>query len=99
MPPSITPVATHVDAEPVHHLAVVRVEDRAAVTAELDRHGIGWGVHYPVPCHQQPAYQEFFEPSPVAERAAEEILSLPMSPAISEVQLDRVCEVLRNMSA
>ncbi len=98
LPPSVRPVATHPDCEPVHHLAVVRVEARAAVTAELDRHRIGWGVHYPVPCHQQPAYQEFFESLPVAERAADEILSLPMSPTISDTQVDRVCEVLGNIS-
>jgi dTDP-4-amino-4,6-dideoxygalactose transaminase len=76
---------------------VVRVEDRPAVTAELDRHHIGWGIHYPVPCHLQPAYNEFFESLPVVEKAAKDILSLPMSPTISDVQLDHVCEVLWNI--
>jgi dTDP-4-amino-4,6-dideoxygalactose transaminase len=94
LPPWIGPLATHPDAEPVHHLAVVRVDDRAAVTAELDRHRIGWGVHYPVPCHRQPAYQEYSESLPVAELAAEQILSLPMSPTITDPQVDRICEVL-----
>jgi dTDP-4-amino-4,6-dideoxygalactose transaminase len=98
LPPSIRPVATHPTAESVHHLAVIRVEDRAAVTAELDRHRIGWGVHYPIPCHRQPAYQEFAESLPVAEQAAEQILSLPMSPTITDVQVDRVCEVLSKVS-
>jgi dTDP-4-amino-4,6-dideoxygalactose transaminase len=98
LPPAIRPVATHPAAEPVHHLAVVRVEDRAAVTAELDRHGIGWGVHYPIPCHRQPAYREFVEDLPVAEHAALRILSLPMSPTISDAQVDRVCEVLQGVS-
>ncbi|RDH77702.1 DegT/DnrJ/EryC1/StrS family aminotransferase [Mycolicibacterium moriokaense] len=98
LPPTVRPVSTRRGAEPVHHLAVARVKDRAAVTAEFDRHRIGWGVHYPVPCHRQPAYQEFLETLPVAERAADEILSLPMSPTISDAQVDRVCEVLWNMS-
>jgi dTDP-4-amino-4,6-dideoxygalactose transaminase len=94
LPPTITPVGTDPAAEPVHHLAVVRAVDRATVTAELDRHGIGWGVHYPIPCHRQPAYREFVDDLPVAEQAAEHILSLPMSPTLSDAQLDRVCELL-----
>jgi dTDP-4-amino-4,6-dideoxygalactose transaminase len=94
LPPWVRPVTTHLAAESVHHLAVVRVEDRAEVTAELERHGIGWGIHYPTPCHRQPAYQEFAESLPVAEQAADQILSLPMSPTLTDVQVDRVCEVL-----
>jgi dTDP-4-amino-4,6-dideoxygalactose transaminase len=98
LPPWVRPVATHPDAEAVHHLAVVRVDDRAAVTAELGRHRIGWGVHYPIPCHRQPAYRGFAEDLPVAEQAAKHILSLPMSPTITDLQVDRVCEVLWNMA-
>jgi dTDP-4-amino-4,6-dideoxygalactose transaminase len=98
LPPSCRPVKTHPAAESVHHLAVIRVDDRAAVTAELERGGIGWGVHYPIPCHRQPAYQEFAESLPVAEQAAEQILSLPMSPTLTDVQVDRVCEALWRVS-
>jgi dTDP-4-amino-4,6-dideoxygalactose transaminase len=98
LPPSFRPVTTHPAAESVHHLAVIRVQDRAAVTAELERHRIGWGVHYPIPCHRQPAYQEFAESLPVSEQAAEEILSLPMSPTLTDAQVDRVCDVLSKVS-
>ena len=94
LPPAFRPVRTHPAAEPVHHLAVVRVDDRAAVTAELDRLRIGWGIHYPIPCHRQPAYRQFAESLPVAEEAAEQILSLPMSPTLTDREVDRVCEVL-----
>jgi dTDP-4-amino-4,6-dideoxygalactose transaminase len=94
LPPWVRPVATHPAAESVHHLAVIRVDDRKAVTAELERHGIGWSIHYPTPCHRQPAYEEFAESLPVAEQAADQILSLPMSPALTDAQVDRVCEVL-----
>jgi dTDP-4-amino-4,6-dideoxygalactose transaminase len=98
MPQSARLVATHPAAEAVHHLAVVRVDKRSAVTAELDRCGIGWGVHYPVPCHRQPAYADFIECLPVAEKAAKEILSLPMSPSTTDRQVDRVCEALAKVS-
>lgn len=98
LPESARAVATHPAAEPVYHLAVIRVEDRAAVTAEFDRNRIGWGIHYPIPCHLQPAYQEFTESLPVAEHAAEQILSIPMSPTLTDAQVDRVCEVLEKVS-
>jgi len=94
LPSSCELVATHPDAESVHHLAVIRVEDRVAVTGQLDKHHIGWGVHYPIPCHLQPAYREFDESLPVAEKAAEQIVSIPISSAITDEQVDRVCEVL-----
>jgi dTDP-4-amino-4,6-dideoxygalactose transaminase len=48
-----------------------------------------------VPCHRQPAFAEFAdEPLPVAELAAEHILSLPMSPTLTTAQVQRVCDVL-----
>ncbi|ORA27023.1 glutamine--scyllo-inositol aminotransferase [Mycobacterium aquaticum] len=94
LPEWVRPVATHPDAESVHHLAVVRVEDRAATTAELDRHGIGWGLHYPIPCHRQPAFREFADDLPIAEEAARQILSVPMFATLTDAQVSRICEVL-----
>jgi dTDP-4-amino-4,6-dideoxygalactose transaminase len=94
LPPWVTPLPTHPAAEPVHHLAVVRVDNRAQITRELYRHRIGWAVHYPIPCHRQPAYGQFADDLPVAEEAARHILSLPMSPTLTDAQIDRVCEVL-----
>jgi dTDP-4-amino-4,6-dideoxygalactose transaminase len=95
LPAGCTPLAQHPQAESVHHLAVVQVANRAEATATLDAAGIGWGLHYPVPCHRQPAFAEFAgEPLPVTETAAERILSLPMSPTMTEAQVDRVSDVL-----
>jgi dTDP-4-amino-4,6-dideoxygalactose transaminase len=79
----------------VHHLEVVRVPDRDAILTELDARGIGWGLHYPIPSHQQRAYAQFApRPLPVTEQAAEEIVSVPMFPTISREQIERVCEAL-----
>jgi dTDP-4-amino-4,6-dideoxygalactose transaminase len=79
----------------VHHLAVVQVDDRATATDALDAAGIGWGLHYPVPCHRQPAFAAYADGTmPVAERAAQHILSLPMSPTLTHMQVDRVVDVL-----
>jgi dTDP-4-amino-4,6-dideoxygalactose transaminase len=95
LPDGVEPVEVLPRARAVHHLAVVRVDDREAVTRRLDAAGIGWRVHYPVPCHRQPAFAEFAgAPMPVAETAAGRILSLPMSPCLAARQITYVCSVL-----
>ncbi len=95
LPDWCVPVAVHPKAAPVHHLAVVQVPHRAAVTAALDAAQIGWGVHYPNPCHRQPAFAEFAGGElPVAEAAARHILSLPISPTMNADQVQRVCDVV-----
>jgi dTDP-4-amino-4,6-dideoxygalactose transaminase len=98
LPSTCRPLATPAGAESVHHLAVVRARNRVAVTTQMQRHRIGWGVHYPVPCHRQPAYREFTESLPVAEYAAEEIISLPMSPTLTDFQVEHVCDVLHEVA-
>lgn len=98
LPIDCVPVATDPHAEPVHHLAVVRVPDRDRVTRSLTEAGIGWGIHYPVPCHRHPAFERFPAEAPVAEQAAESILSLPMSPTLRADDVTRVCAELRGVS-
>jgi dTDP-4-amino-4,6-dideoxygalactose transaminase len=98
LPDACVPLAEHPLAEPVHHLAVVQVPDRDAATAALDIAGIGWGLHYPVPCHRQRAFRDFASaPLPVTERAAPRILSLPMSPTLAPADVERVCAVLQEV--
>jgi len=98
LPFELRPLACHPAAAPVHHLAVVECAERPAATAALDAAAIGWGIHYPVPCHRQPAFAEFaHEQLPVAEHAATRILSLPMSPTLTASDVDRVCAALRRV--
>ncbi|WTW97076.1 DegT/DnrJ/EryC1/StrS family aminotransferase [Streptomycetaceae bacterium NBC_01309] len=81
----------------VWHLYAVRVPRRDEVLAELNEAGIGAGIHYPVPVHLQPAFRELGHAPgdfPVAERAAGEILTLPLFPQITEEQQVRVAEAL-----
>jgi dTDP-4-amino-4,6-dideoxygalactose transaminase len=86
-----SPLARH-----VYHLFVVRVRDRAKVQENLADKGIRTGVHYPVPCHQQPPLRRYADgPLPVCESTAGELISLPLFPHMSWEQLERVCEVLR----
>jgi len=74
----------------------VRCADRARVRDALEASGVGSSVYYPKPIHRLEAYEdEGFEASaPVAERAAEEVLSVPVHPGVDEADLDRVAEAL-----
>lgn len=81
-----------------HHLLVVQVNNRDQVQRELAAEGIATGIHYRTPCHLQPAYRHLTDRAfPVAERAAQHILSLPMFPHLTEGQIRRVAAVLRQV--
>jgi dTDP-4-amino-4,6-dideoxygalactose transaminase len=84
-------------AEPAWHLYVVRTPQRDALLEHLQQHGIGAGVHYPVPLHLQPAYADLGYlrgALPVSEEVADTCLSLPLYPEMTEAQQDRVVEVI-----
>jgi len=77
----------------VYHLYVVRVQDREALQAHLAKAGIGTGIHYPIPLHQQKAYGHLgyhVGDFPVTERIAQEIVSLPMFPQLSLSQQNEI---------
>jgi dTDP-4-amino-4,6-dideoxygalactose transaminase len=81
----------------VWHLYVVRVPRRDDVLGFLQSEGVGAGVHYPVPVHLTPAMSASGHARgdfPVSERAAEEILSLPLFPGITAAQQERVVDAL-----
>jgi len=88
-------VPSRPEAEHVHHLAVVRVPARSWVQGALAEAGVESGIHYPVPCHRMAPYAGYAGGSlPEVERAAEEILSLPMFPGMTTAQVTRVCDLV-----
>jgi dTDP-4-amino-4,6-dideoxygalactose transaminase len=84
--------------EHVWHLYVIRVPRRRdEVVARLNEKGIGAGIHYPVPVHLTPAFAADGPGAgafPHAERAATEILSLPLYPQITREQQETVVRAL-----
>jgi dTDP-4-amino-4,6-dideoxygalactose transaminase len=81
----------------VYHLFVIRTSDREGMMNHLKDAGIGTGIHYPIPLHLQKAYASlnYGEGAfPVAERVAEEIISLPMFPQLTDGQQARVVEAV-----
>jgi dTDP-4-amino-4,6-dideoxygalactose transaminase len=85
--------------EHVFHLYVVRVPGRDEVLQYLHAHGIGAAIHYPVPLHLQGAFSYLGHgvgDFPNAERAAEQIISLPLFPEITPDQQMRVADALHS---
>ncbi len=86
----------------VYHLYVVRVTadcpiDRTALQLVLEEQQIQSGIHYPVPCHLQPAFQSLGYQAgafPASEALSQEILSLPMFPGMTLEQANRVIDVI-----
>jgi dTDP-4-amino-4,6-dideoxygalactose transaminase len=79
----------------------VRVADRDAVRARLAP-TVGTNIHYPIPVHLQPAYADLGYHAgdfPVAEALAQETLSLPMFPGLTEAQVETVCAALAETCA
>lgn len=89
----------------VYHLYVIRVlptcpVDRTVLQLELSSQDIQSGIHYPVPCHLQPAFQSLgyeLGQFPIAEQLSQEILSLPMYPGLTTARIDRVITVIRQL--
>jgi dTDP-4-amino-4,6-dideoxygalactose transaminase len=86
----------------VYHLYVVRTGDREGLMNHLKHAGIGTGIHYPIPLHLQKAYKSLqynLGDFPVAEKAAAEIVSLPMYPQLKAEQQARVVEEILNFTS
>ncbi|MEW5856546.1 MAG: DegT/DnrJ/EryC1/StrS family aminotransferase [Cyanobacteriota bacterium] len=89
----------------IYHLYVVRITeacplDRQTIQDKLAAVGIQTGIHYPIPCHLQPAYENLGYQAgdfPQAEALALEILSLPMYPGLSDTQVHQVIDTLQTL--
>ncbi|HJZ74831.1 MAG TPA: DegT/DnrJ/EryC1/StrS family aminotransferase [Vicinamibacterales bacterium] len=91
--PEEAPYARH-----VFHVYAVRTSDRQAMQRTLQANGVGSGIHYPIPVHLQPAYSDLGYAAgafPESERAADQVLSLPMYPELTHTKLEMVAAAIR----
>lgn len=94
VPPYVADYAEH-----VFHLYVLRVPWRDELLAHFKDRGVGAGIHYPVPCHLQPAFRYLGYKQgdlPVTEQAASQAISLPMYPELTEEQRIYVADAIRD---
>ena len=86
-------------AESVWHLYVVRHPKRDALKKHLEDNGVGCALHYPLPLHLQKCYAHLGYKEgafPVSEKAARECLSLPIYPELTDAQIQRVADVIKD---
>lgn len=85
--------------DPVWHLFVIRTGYRAELQQHLAQRGIGTQIHYPIPPHLSGAYRDSGWQRgdfPLAEKLADEVLSLPIGPHHTPEQIDTVCAGVRS---
>ena len=86
-------------AESAYHLYVVRHPRRDELKQHLEANKVGCALHYPLPLHLQKCYASLGYKEgdfSVAEKAARQCLSLPIYPELTEEQIQRVAEVIRD---
>ena len=84
-------------AEPVWHLFVIRTKNRDDLRKHLYNKGISTLIHYPIPPHKQKAFSEWNQHSyPITERIHNEVLSIPLSPILSERDQQRIVHALNS---
>jgi dTDP-4-amino-4,6-dideoxygalactose transaminase len=91
--PTEMPWARH-----VYHVYTLRSNDRDGLYAALAAEGIQAGIHYPIPVHLQPAYADLgygLGAFPHSEKAASEVLSLPLYPELTAAQIGAVTRVVQ----
>jgi dTDP-4-amino-4,6-dideoxygalactose transaminase len=79
----------------VYHLYVVRSDKRDELLTYLREKGIGASIHYPVPVHLQPAYDQGQYALPQTEQMAKEILSLPMHPELNSGDMQKIIDIIK----
>lgn len=85
-------------AKSVYHLLVVRAKQRDELRKFLSLNGIETGLHYPIPLHLQPAFQNLGYKEgdlPVTEEIVREIISLPLDPLMTETEIEYVCKKIK----
>jgi dTDP-4-amino-4,6-dideoxygalactose transaminase len=85
--------------EHIYHMYVIQAPRRDELQVWLKEHGVGTGIHYPVPIHLQKAMGNLgYKPGdmPVTEKTVEKILSLPMYPEMTDDQINAVVEALKS---
>jgi len=81
----------------VYHQYTIEVERRDEFLKHLERHGVGYGVHYPIPLHKQPLFGDYNDMTlPNTEAASQRVVSLPVHPGLSEEERETVVRAVNS---
>ncbi|MDQ8935922.1 DegT/DnrJ/EryC1/StrS family aminotransferase [Acinetobacter rudis] len=87
-------VNAHDYTQHVWHLFVIQTQNRQALQQYLADHGVQTLIHYPIPPHQQPAYQQWNHLSfPISEQLHAQVLSLPMGPTLNKQDAEKIAQL------
>jgi perosamine synthetase len=83
----------------VYHQYTIRVGNREELIEQLDDHGVGTGIYYPNPIHELEAYDDYEGPTDLdaAETVAEQALSLPVHPNLTQEDLETIVDVMHEV--
>ena len=85
-------------ADPVWHLYVIRSSSRDKLQKHLEQKGVGTVIHYPIPPHRQECYSNYKTYNlPIADKLSNEVLSLPISPAMNSSEIEYICNSIINL--
>ena len=94
-PNIILPENPESEAEHVWHVFIIRTAEREKLQNYLTENGVQTLIHYPIPPHKQEAYKEWNNLSfPISEKIHEEVLSLPISPVMSDDEVTEIIQVI-----
>jgi dTDP-4-amino-4,6-dideoxygalactose transaminase len=79
----------------VYYVYVIESDNRDELAEHLKNKGIATNIHYPIPCHMQPAFREYYRPLPKLERACKRILSLPCYHSLTDEQQAYIIESIK----
>lgn len=74
----------------------IQVDNREKIQEELNHADIPVSVHYPVPLHKQPAFQDYVCDVPISEKLSKKVLSLPMHPFLEEADQDFIVKIIKD---
>ncbi|MCT4605435.1 MAG: DegT/DnrJ/EryC1/StrS family aminotransferase [Marinisporobacter sp.] len=83
----------------VYHQYTIKVKNREKFINHLEKHGIGFGIYYPIPLNAQPYYTQLgYNPleTPIAMKISNEVVSIPVHPALSKEDIQKVAEVINH---
>lgn len=93
--PNIILPQTYDEKSHVWHVFVLRTNNREALQKHLEDNGVQTNIHYPTPPHMQGAYKELKDLSlPISEKIHREVISIPISPVMTDEEVKKVVEIL-----